>query len=210
MIKNLTNISSFLPIITLIIGSIGTLIVNTILSTSRERHEVTLKIIDEFLKMRKSINKTIGKISTLATSNLIDPSDKNKVDKLRRSVSRLFYTYYDLMPRSSLDDLVCLFYSLGDPNGRIYAIKNDSIKALRKNEDIVAAVKSISYYINEKIYDIMSIKINNNQVRYNGVISFHARKILFSFSRSLSMKNLIQWTRHPVKLTLNELNSTKV
>lgn len=196
--------NEFLPILTLIIGSVGTLLVNKALSSSRERHEVTLKVIDEFLKMRKAVDEAVGQIATLATSGALDPSEESKIGELRTSVSQLFYTYYDLLPRSSLDDLVCLFYSLGDRKGRVYTVKNGLISALYDDPEIVATMQSISHYRNEKINNLTALKSDTDKVRYNGAISFHARKILFSFSRSLSIENLVDWARHPVKLGLHE------
>jgi len=129
-----------------------------------------------------------------------DQVDAEQWDKHQSAISRLFYKHYDFLPKAVLDSLTLLYVCLSNPNGTLYAIKNNTVMALDDSE-VVAFVEACSIFTNTKYSAPLTLKSSNPMVRANQAVILHARYVLYTLNKFASIEDLLAMTKRLKKAT---------
>lgn len=177
-----------LPLATLILGTILGFLSTLYITTKRHRHEVALRIIDQYLEVRKELVETISNLTFIKGEEPLAEEERQELQKITAS---LFYKHYDFLPRPALDELVLLRVSLADYSGIIYGIKNNAVVTLSKSE-VASFIDRCSLFTNAKLSAPIALQSKNATVRANEAIKLHARSVLSALNEYASIDDLLK------------------
>jgi hypothetical protein len=183
---------------TLLAGGILGVLSAIAVQSLQHRSILRIKVLDNYFAMRTSVIDFVADLANLALRHSLDPDNPTQ---WRDTTSRLFYLHYDLLPRTVLNELICLFIALGDKQGRTYGVDGDTIVPLSA-EAIEQLIDSISFYRNTRIRTALMIASEDGRVRYNAAVNLHARRVLLAFDAIFTgraLLNIGRSLRKPLK-----------
>lgn len=101
-----------LPLLSLTVGALLGLLSTLLISSIRQRQDVTLRLLDQYLQVRKEI---VDEVSDLSNLDIREQFDVQHRRKYRDSISKLFYKHYDFLPEAVLESLTLLNVCLSNP-----------------------------------------------------------------------------------------------
>src|SRR5258707_11454324 len=143
-----------LPIATLLLGASLGALSSLVLESRRQANGVGTKVIESYLELRKQLCDELSELASLRIGTL--PS-VDELQEKRDLISRLYYRYYDLMPRRVLQEMNCLYACLGDRENRLFVIRNNELRIANKDE-VHALVEDLSLVDNFKYYALLPLE----------------------------------------------------
>ena len=125
-----TFIKIILPLLTLFLGTLFGLILSIIKTNITHRKDIINKIIDEYFDAREIICETLSKLTNLKISS----NDKIDSEKYLNDISKLYFKYYDFLPKQILQNFHCLHACLSDKENRLFTIKEDQLFLVEDSE----------------------------------------------------------------------------
>jgi hypothetical protein len=189
------NVTIVLPIVTLILGASLGVLSSLLLERRKQANEVATKVIESYLELRKQLCDELSELASLRIGAL---PDADELQKRRDLISRLYYRYYDLMPRRVLQEMNCLYACLGDRENRLYVIRNNELR-LADDDEVHALVEDLSLVDNFKYYALVPLKRGDRDMRRAASINYQARRVLRVINEDLTIRALLKWSRSPRK-----------
>ena len=180
-----------LPLLSLITGAMLGFLSTAMGSFIRQRHDITLRLLDQYFEVRKEVVEIVSKISS---RNLRDPIDSDHRNEFRDSILKLYFKHYDFLPKPVLDSLTLLYTCLAYPAEGPYTIKNNAIVVLDEY-DLSSFVEACSVFENTKHVAPLALKSTNATVRANQIVILHARHVLFTLNKFTGIKELLAMTK---------------
>ena len=175
-----------LPLLTLLLGALLGLVSSLFASSIQQRHTITLRLLDQYLNVRKSVADEVAPLTNLDLH--IDlPNDERL--KHRHIVSRLFYTHYDFLPKPVLNSLILLDVCLGNPESGPYIVRDATIDIMKPNE-VPQFIERTSLFRNTQLVTCLALKSSDKTVRKNQTIKLHARHVLHTLNTFASIDDL--------------------
>lgn len=182
---------TLLPIITLMIGAILGALSNLLIESYRQTQNISEKIIEQHFKIRQEICDEICLLANLQIENM---PDRDTLLFIRNNISKLFFKYYDFLPKPVLQELNCLYACLTDKNNRIFFIRNNEISILEE-ADLESFIKNISLVDNFKYFALISLRSDNVDLRRSASINYQARNVLVAINEHLNIRELLRWSK---------------
>jgi hypothetical protein len=180
-----------LPLLSVAVGALLALFSTLVVSFMRQRQDITLRLVDQFFQVRKEIVDVVTDLANLGVRQSFEASRRAEY---RDSVSKLFYKHYDFLPPEVLQSLTLLDVCLSNSGGKLYTLKGKRIVPMNDNE-VISFIAAISTYDNTRCFAPLALSDNDSQVRTNQAIALHARNVLFTLNKSMSLKNLSAITK---------------
>lgn len=117
------------------------------------RRTVELRLLDQFLEVRKQIVQAVSDLTDVDVRVSI-PEERRS--ELARVMSKLFYQHYDFLPPQVLEAIMLLQVALTHPKRAPYAIKDGVIVPMTAGE-ISPFVESCSMYANARLFTPMAL-----------------------------------------------------
>jgi len=169
-------IKLLMPIITLVLGTVLGYVTNMIIRNITKKDTITNKLFDQFIITKNEICEVLSNLANLKT---ISEIKNNDIDKIRNTVSCLYFKHYDLLPKTVLLELQCLFFCLSDKNNNLYIISDDlNINVISKENELESFLTQISMIPNFKYIAYYQIMNEDMNVKRAASINFQARKVL--------------------------------
>jgi len=184
-------ISTYLPLITLIIGTFLGLFSTFIISSLKQRQDVTLRLLDQFFAVRQEVVDTISELTNLRNQDL---TDAKKLLEYRNAVTKLFYKSYDFLPKTVLDGLILLEACLKYPKRGPYRLKNDVVIPMKKPE-IVKFLSENTLIKNPIIFLPLVFQCGDSNSKAREAIKLHARYVLYCLNSFASTADLLLMTK---------------
>jgi hypothetical protein len=185
------DLSLILPLITLVVGAVLGFLTSAWMERSRQRHDVVVKILEQYFKIREQICDEIGELAHLQIGSPLD--DQSLITK-RDTISKLFYKYYDFLPAEVLQEMNCLYACLTDKRNRIFRCKDNRLLPLQDSE-IESFVESISLVDNFKYYALVPLNSSDANIRRGASVNYQARSVLRAINESFSLDSLMGWVK---------------
>lgn len=186
-----------LPLLYLAVGALLGLLSTLLASSIRQRQDITLRLLDQYLVVRREI---VDAVSELSNMSVRDQVDAEQWDRHQGAVSKLFYKNYDFLPKAVLDSLTLLYVCLSKPNGTLYTIKNNAVLPLDDSE-VVSFVEACSLFSNTRYFAPLALKSSNAKIRANQAVILHARYVLYTLNKFASIEDLLAMTKKLKKAT---------
>lgn len=177
-----------LPMFLAVLGALLGLFSTMLISFRHQRQNVIMKLLDQYLEVRKHVVEVVSDLANLSDLEQMDPVKRGS---LGNSVSKLFYMHFDFLPKPVLDALILLNVSLHHPEGGPYCVINNTILPMPKT-GIPPFVEQCSLSRNAKINAILALSGGSSLVRTNTVIKLHARTVLFVMNDFSTADELLQ------------------
>jgi len=169
------------------IGAICGLLSSLFMSATQQRNSITLKLLDGYFEVRKSI---VDAVSELTSLNLTDEFDWPTRAKFRDRISKLYYMHYDFLPKIVLDSLILLNMTLENPHDGLFTVSGDVVVPMADTE-IVEFVEHCSVFQNSAFMALIALKSKNPTTRANQAVRLHARHVLNTLNRLSSAEDLL-------------------
>lgn len=177
---------TMLPFLTLILGALVGMGTSVIASSLQHRRSIALRLLDQYLDVRKSVANRIAPLTNLdSRAELLDHTRL----EFRNNVSQLYYAHYDFLPKSVLEALILLDICLGNPDCGPFGVRDDTIVMLTDNE-VLEFIERTSLFRSTRLFFAMSLKTSQMPVRRNQVIKLHARYVLHTLNAYASISDL--------------------
>ncbi len=180
--------SYILPILSVAVGALLGLLSTILVSSIRQRQDVTLRLLDQYFQVRKEIVDVVTDLANLGIHQSLEPS---RQAEYRNSISKLFYKHYDFLPKDVLQSLSLLDVCLSSSHGKLYTLKGKAIVPMKDRDEIIALIEKISFYDNTKYFAPLALSSSDAKIRTNQAIALHARNVLYSLNRFTSIKDLL-------------------
>jgi hypothetical protein len=190
-----------LPILTLILGTVLGLISSLIASFITHRRTISVRLLDQFLEVRKELINTISTLSNLTTN---EEFHAKRRAKHRDAVTELYYKHFDFLPTPVLDALVLLSVALAEPAHGPYKIQKGTI-VRRQESEIIALIDRCLIFTNAKLFARMALKSRQQKIREIEIIKLHARNVLYTLNEYASISDLSSETKRFKKRPLSRL-----
>lgn len=175
------------PILLLVLGTSLGLLSSLAISSLGQRQAVVLRLLDQYLEVRKEVVETVSDLTTPSRSEALPEEIRLKY---RDSVAKLFYKHFDFLPYQVLDALLLLNTALANPDGRLFKVQDATILPLDDSE-IPSFVSACSMYRNGGLIVALALKSSNPIVRSNLGIGIHARHVLYTLNRFASLDEMM-------------------
>jgi hypothetical protein len=180
-----------LPLIAATIGALLGLLSTLLVSSKRQRQDITLKLLDQYFEVRKEIVNVVSDLSNLKVKD--DLNSAQRVE-YRDLVSKLFYKHYDFLPKPVLDSMTLLYVCLSEPEGGPYIIRDGAVVAMNDSE-VIRFIDDCSLFVNTKYLAPLALKSSNLTIKANQVIILHARQVLYTLNKFASIEDLLEMTK---------------
>lgn len=177
-----------LPILSVAVGGLLGLLSTILVSSIRQRQDITLRFIDQYFLVRKEIVDVVTDLANLGIHQSLEASRRAEY---RISVSKLFYKHYDFLPHAVLQALTLLDVCLSSSEGKLYTLKDKAIVRMKDRAEIIAWIEKISFYDNTRYFAPLALSSKDADIRTNQAIALHARNVLYSLNRFTSIKDLL-------------------
>src|SRR5262245_37623553 len=107
------------------------LISSIVVSSIRQRQEVALRLLDQYLEVRKEVVNSVSDLTDLNDYRVLEDETR---EAHREQVAKLFYKHYDFLPKPVLDALLLLHVALASPEGKLFSVRNNTIVELLPEE----------------------------------------------------------------------------
>jgi hypothetical protein len=186
-----------LPLLSLIVGALIGLFSTLLASSIRQRQDITLRLLDQYLLVRREV---VDAVSELSNMSIRDQFDSDEWDKHQGAISKLFYKHYDFLPKAVLDSLTLLYVCLSKPNGTLFTFRNGAVVPMDER-DMASFIEDCSIFSNTKYLSPLALKSSNPKIRTNQAIILHARYVLFTLNKFASIEDLLDMTKKLKKAT---------
>ena len=159
------------------------------------KQDVSDKVLDQFFKARSELCAELSKLAILQELKELDPT---LTATSRNKISELYFTYYDFLPKETLEQLNCLFACLSDRENRIFVCEKGKILPIQPSK-LNAFIESISLIENFKYSAPIHLQSKNENTRRITSIKCQARSVLKNLNEYFTMQNLIYWIKHVAK-----------
>lgn len=183
--------SYIFPLLSVAIGALLGLLSTLLLSSIRQRQDITLRLLDQYFQVRKEIVDVVTELANLGVKQSLEHELRLKY---RDSVSKLFYKHYDFLPEAVLQALTLLDVCLSSSEGKLYTFKGKAIIPAN-DQEIIALVKMCSLYDNTRYFAPLALSSNDPKIRTNQAIALHARNVLYTLNKFTSIKDLLALTK---------------
>lgn len=175
-----------MPIIALIVGAFLGYLTNIINNTIVRRNSITTKLFEQYLNAKNEICEELSRLANLRT---ISEILEDNIDKTRNVISCLYFKHYDLLPKSVLLELNCLYFCLSDKNNNLYKINCDSeVEIINNKEDLEVFLATISMIPGFKHVAYYQIMNQDKGIKQAASINYQARKVLFEINRFFNLE----------------------
>lgn len=195
-----------LPLVTLILGGILGLASSLVASSVRRRHEFQIRILDQFLEVRKQVVDAVSDLTNLDTKQQFGQDERLNH---RNTVSKLFYQHYDFIPQQVLEALVLLEVCLTHPDRGPYGMSNDAIVTI-SDQDLGSFIENSSLFKNARIVAPIALRSSDSEVRQREAIKLHARHVLYTLNRYASIDDLLKMTKSLKKSGYGNVTHTRL
>lgn len=178
------------------LGAILGLLSSLLISITQQRQSVTLKLLDQYLAVRKDVVDAVSDLTNLSIKNDFGSQQRAMY---RDKVSKLFYMHYDFLPQAVLDSLILLYVCLDAPDRGLHTIKENTILPMDEQE-VVPFIESCTLFANTALTAPMALKSRNPTIRANQVIRIHARHVLYTLNRFSSIDDLMRLAKNSKKV----------
>lgn len=181
-----------LPLMSIAVGTLLGLVSTLMVSSLRQRQDITLRLLDQYFQVRKEIVEVVTDLANLGIRQSLDPARRAAY---RDSVSKLFYKHYDFLPTAVLQSLTLLDVCLSGYEGKLYTLKDKAIVPMTDRNEIIALIDAISIYDNTRYFAHLALSSSDPKIRSNQAIALHARNVLYSLNRFTSIEDLLAHTK---------------
>jgi len=179
------------PILSLVAGAALGLGSSVIVSFLKQRQTVLLRLLDQYLEVRKDVVETVSDLTHIPDT--LDIAEDHRA-KLRDRVAKLFYQHFDFLPAEVLDSLLLLNVCLSDSVGRLYKLDGRAVLPL-PDEEVPAFIRACSVYQNAELLAPIVLRSSNATARHNQAIKLHARHVLYTLNRFASLDAFMRLAR---------------
>lgn len=183
--------SYVLPLLSVAIGTLLGLFSTLLVSSRRQRQDITLRLLDQYFQVRKEIVDVVTDLANLGVRQSLEPERRLEY---RDSVSKLFYKHYDFLPEAVLRSLTLLDVCLSSSQGKLYTFKGKAIVPM-KNDEVIALIESCSLYDNTRYFAPLALSSSDPRIRSNQAIALHARNVLYTLNKFTSIEDLLALTK---------------
>ena len=180
--------NNLLPLWTLIIGTLLGLLSSVIASFIQHRRSIALRLLDQFLSVRKDLANAITPLTNIILEN--NMSLERRIE-YRDLVAELYYKHYDFLPSLVLDSLVQLQTCLDSPDHGPFAKHDNGIVPMPDSE-IPKFIDECSLLTNSKFFAPLALNSSNPIIRQNQAIKLHARHVLMTLNKYASIDDLLK------------------
>lgn len=191
MVTASLDTTSLLPLATLLLGGFLGILSSLLLESRRQSNVVAAKIIESYLELRRQLCEEVSELASLRIRALPSPVE---LSQKRDSISRLYYRYYDFMPKRVLQEINCLYACLSDRDNRLYVIRKNELR-LADEEDVRALIETIALVDNFKYYALIPLKSDDRDTRRAASINYQARRVLHVMNHDLTLAALLKWSK---------------
>lgn len=185
--------SSYLvPLLSAAIGALIGVLSNFLTSSLRQKQDITLRLLDQYLEVRREIVNTI---SELSDRDLSASLDDNYRKEHRDAIARLFYKHYDFLPKPVLDALILLHVCVERSEGALYCLREGTVVAMEESE-VIDFIESAAAFENSKYVAALALSSSNIRIRANQAVTLHARHVLQSLNKYISIRDLVEMTEN--------------
>jgi hypothetical protein len=192
MIELSNGIASLLPIVTLLLGGMIGFLSSFLTTYLQQRNNVTAKIVEQYFKVREDICEKLSELANLGVDSNIDDT---YILSIKSDMSKLYFKYYDFLPREVLIELNCLYACLSDSQNRLFKCKNNCLLPLEDSE-LETFIEQISLVENFRYYAMVPLKSSSDIVRKSASVNYQARSVLRALNKYFTIKDLMSWARH--------------
>ena len=165
-----------MPIITLFLGAILGYLTNLIRSNILKKDTITTKLFDQYINTKSEICSVLSNLANLKT---ISEIKKDEIDNVKNTVSCLYFKHYDLLPKTVLLELQCLFFCLSDKQNNLYSIDDKlDVNIISKESELESFLTDISILPNFKYVGYYQLKSKDSDIKRAAAINFQARRVL--------------------------------
>lgn len=175
-----------LPLVSLIAGAAFGLVSSLVISSRRQRYQITLRLVDQYLAVRREVVEAVSNLTHLSYDQELGDAE---VSRFRDETAKLFYKHYDFLPRPVLEALLLLHVNLGSPGGNLFGIDGNCIRQLTGSE-VTLFIEGCSVYRNARLMATLALKSRDARVRTNQSINLHARHVLYTLNRFASLDEI--------------------
>lgn len=176
-----------IPILSVIIVSILGIITNIIVIRYSQKQNILSKLVDRYFVIRDNITHILSDYVSLKTTN------DYSVEQLNiycNQVSKIYYEYYDFLPKEVLHELICLYANLSDTEHRLYTMKDHSLALLEK-KDMDEFLQNITIIDNNKQFIYYNLFGNDAMKKKFTSINIQSRKVLSTMNQYFTLNNLL-------------------
>jgi hypothetical protein len=185
------NIKAILPLLTLIVGLVVGFISNVILTYIRQKHDITIKIIEQYFKAREELCDQLSVLAALKSDQMLS---ENEISKVRQELLKLYYKYYDFMPIEVLHELNCLHACLGDKQHRLFKYYDNKVLLLKEPE-LSNFIERITFVDNLRYFAKIALNVEDESKRMSSSLNFQAKSVLRAINDTFTIKNLMSWVK---------------
>ena len=157
----------------------------------RQRNTLTVRILEQYFKIREDICDEISELTNLQIGALLDDEF---LDNKRGKLSRYYYKYYDFLPKDVLQALNCLHACLSDERNRIFVCRENTLYPIRDTE-IEDFIEQISLVRNFKYYALVPLNSSDSNTRKSASINYQARYVLRIVNANFTLSSLMNWIK---------------
>ena len=186
---NSEDFLNLIPIISVVIVAVLGFVSSLLITRVSQKHNVSTKIIEQYFKVREDITQKISEFTNLSTMKILD---ETRLVQYNEQISKIYYQYYDFLPKEILYDLLCLHCTLSDKANRLFKIKEKKLTVLDETE-LEAFLQSISAIEGAEQFIFYKLKSDDINVRRSTSIILQSRKVLVTMNEFFTLKNLLKW-----------------
>jgi len=187
-----------IAVASLLAGAVMGLGSSLVISSIRQRQEISLRLLDQYLSVR---NEVVDAVSDLTHLDNHEAFDTQARESHEEKIGKLFYKHYDFLPTQVLDALLLLHVALANSQGELFVLRDNAISELRQ-ADIPAFINECCMYKNAAFVAALALKSKNPTVRCNQSIKLHARHVLYTLNRFASLDEIRTMTTRFRKVAL--------
>ena len=181
-----------LPLLSLIVGASLGLFSSLLISSIRQRHTVTLRLLDQFFEVRKEVVDILSELVDIPRHKYLE---EQELDDYRRAVSKLYFKHYDFLPPQVVEALLILHASIIDGTGKLYKLHNGAVIP-RPFDEYSSFINECSRFRNTRIYAKQALESKRVETRRNEAIKIHAQNVLYNLNKFASRKDLLAMTKN--------------
>lgn len=182
---------TYLPLLTLAAGTVLGLISTLLISTFRQRQEVTLKLLEQYLEVRAEIADAVSDLTIMSLRTELDESHRMRI---RNTIAKLVYRHWDFLPHPVVHSLVLLDSCLKRPDKGLYANVGGSVIPMPSSE-VSEFLKASSPYRNARVFARMALVSRDPITRSNQAVVLHAKHVLRALNKFMTTENLLRMPR---------------
>lgn len=184
-----------IPIATLVLGAFLGFLSTLYLASQRHRNEIQLRIIDQYLAVRKELAEVASKLTYLEK-----PLGDSERLTLQETVAAFFYKHYDFLPVPVLDSLALLRVTLSKYDGVVYGVKDKAILPLAASE-VARFIDGCSHFRNAKLSAPIALAGRDTERRAREAVKLQAKNLLTQLNTYVSIEDFLALPRQLKKTT---------